>query len=479
VIADATRLKIHSIVTAVRTRFAPSPTGFLHLGNIRSALFPWAFARHHGGTFILRIEDTDQARSTVEAEQGIVDAMSWLGLDYDEGPYYQMQRMDRYRVVLDDMLARGIAYRCYTTPAELEALRAEQMARGEKPRYDGRWRPENAHARTPPADVAPVFRFRNPDDGVVAWQDAVKGPIEIANAELDDLVIARADGTPTYNFCVVVDDLEMHITHVIRGDDHVNNTPRQINILRALGATPPVYAHLPTVLTPTGEKLSKRHGARGVLQYRDDGYLPEAVVNYLARLGWAHGDAEVFSVDEFVGWFDLHGLSGSPGRFDPEKLEWLNHEHLKRLDPGDIARRLAPFLTAAGIPTAGGPPVEQVALLLRDRTPTLSAMAEAARYYYQAPLLDRPMLAEQITPANRAALAELLEEFAAVAWSREAIAAVVKAAAARHGLKPAAVMMPLRALVAGTLKTPAIDAVLQLVGREATRARMAEGLAAA
>jgi len=390
-----------------------------------------------------------------------------------------MQRMDRYRVVLDDMLARGIAYRCYTTPAELEALRAEQMARGEKPRYDGRWRPENAHARTPPADVAPVFRFRNPDDGVVAWQDAVKGPIEIANAELDDLVIARADGTPTYNFCVVVDDLEMQITHVIRGDDHVNNTPRQINILRALGATPPVYAHLPTVLTPTGEKLSKRHGARGVLQYRDDGYLPEAVVNYLARLGWAHGDAEVFSVDEFVGWFDLHGLSGSPGRFDPEKLEWLNHEHLKRLDPGDIARRLAPFLTAAGIPTAGGPPVEQVALLLRDRTPTLSAMAEAARYYYQAPLLDRPMLAEQITPANRAALAELLEEFAAVAWSREAIAAVVKAAAARHGLKPAAVMMPLRALVAGTLKTPAIDAVLQLVGREATRARMAEGLAAA
>ena len=478
-IADATRLKIHSIVTAVRTRFAPSPTGFLHLGNIRSALFPWAFARHHGGTFILRIEDTDQERSTVEAEQGIVDAMSWLGLDYDEGPYYQMQRMDRYRVVLDDMLARGIAYRCYTTPAELEALRAEQMARGEKPRYDGRWRPENAHARTPPADVAPVFRFRNPDDGVVAWQDAVKGPIEIANAELDDLVIARADLTPTYNFCVVVDDLEMQITHVIRGDDHVNNTPRQINILRALGATPPVYAHLPTVLTPTGEKLSKRHGARGVLQYRDDGYLPEAVVNYLARLGWAHGDAEVFSVDEFVGWFDLHGLSGSPGRFDPEKLEWLNHEHLKRLDPGDIARRLAPFLTAAGIPTAGGPPVEQVALLLRDRTPTLSAMAEAARYYYQAPLLDRPMLAEQITPANRAALAELLEEFAAVAWSREAIAAVVKAAAARHGLKPAAVMMPLRALVAGTLKTPAIDAVLQLVGREATRARMAEGLAAA
>ena len=309
-----------STVTAVRTRFAPSPTGFLHLGNIRSALFPWAFARHHQGTFILRIEDTDQERSTAEAEQAIVDAMAWLGLDYDEGPYYQMQRMDRYRAVLDDMLAKGLAYRCYTTPAELDELRAEQTARGEKPRYDGRWRPENAQGKTPPEGVAPVYRFRNPDDGVVAWDDAAKGRIEIANAELDDLVIARADGTPTYNFCVVVDDLEMRITHVIRGDDHVNNTPRQINILRALGATPPVYAHLPTVLTPGGEKLSKRHGARGILQYRDDGYLREALVNYLARLGWAHGDAEVFGVDELVSWFDLHGLTASAGRFDPEKL---------------------------------------------------------------------------------------------------------------------------------------------------------------
>jgi glutamyl-tRNA synthetase len=302
----------------VRTRFAPSPTGFLHLGNIRSALFPWAFARHHGGTFILRIEDTDQQRSTLEAEQAIVDAMAWLGLDYDEGPYYQMQRMDRYRAALDEMLARGLAYRCYTTPAELDALRGEQMARGEKPRYDGRWRPERAVGRTPPADVAPVFRFRNPDDGAVVWDDAVKGRIEISNGELDDLVIARADGTPTYNFCVVVDDLDMQITHVIRGDDHVNNTPRQINIMRALGATPPVYAHLPTVLSPDGEKLSKRNGARGIIQYRDDGYLREAIVNYLARLGWAHGDAEVFSVDEFIQWFDLHGLSSSSGLFDPD-----------------------------------------------------------------------------------------------------------------------------------------------------------------
>jgi glutamyl-tRNA synthetase len=465
-------------VTSVRTRFAPSPTGFLHLGNIRSALFPWAFARHHKGTFILRIEDTDQERSTVEAEQAIVDAMAWLGLDYDEGPYYQMQRMDRYRAVLDDMLQKGLAYRCYTTPAELDELRTEQTARGEKPRYDGRWRPENAAGRTPPAGVAPVYRFRNPDDGVVAWNDAAKGPIEIANAELDDLVIARADGTPTYNFCVVVDDLEMRITHVIRGDDHVNNTPRQINILRALGATPPVYAHLPTVLTPGGEKLSKRHGARGILQYRDDGYLREAIVNYLARLGWAHGDAEVFGVDELVSWFDLRGLTSSPGRFDPEKLQWLNHEHLKRLDADELARRLTPFLAAAGIEVAEGPPVARVAALLKDRSPTLVDMAEGARYFYQAPPVDRALLAEQITPANRAALGELVGAFETIDWTRDALGAAIKAAATRHGIKPALVMMPLRALVAGTPKTPAIDAVLELVGRDATRARMAEGLRA-
>jgi glutamyl-tRNA synthetase len=461
---------------SVRTRFAPSPTGFLHLGNIRSALFPWAYARHRGGTFILRIEDTDAERSTPEATQAIVDAMHWLGLDYDEGPYYQMQRMDRYRAVLDDLLARGLAYRCYTTPEELDELRAEQMARGEKPRYDGRWRPENAQGKTPPEGVAPVYRFRNPDDGVVAWDDAVKGRIEIANRELDDLVIARADGTPTYNFCVVVDDVDMRITHVIRGDDHVNNTPRQINIMRALAATPPVYAHLPTVLTPTGERLSKRHGARGVLQYRDEGYVPEAVVNYLARLGWAHGDAEVFGIDEFVAWFDLAGLTPSPARFDPEKLKWLNHEHLKRLDDGELGRRLQPFLARAGLDVAGGPGVERVAALLRDRAATLAEMADAARYFYEAPAPDPAMLAEQINDANRPVLGELHNEFATIDWARATLGSTIKAAAARHKLKPPQLMMPLRALVAGTLKTPAIDAVLELVGREATRARMARGL---
>jgi len=460
----------------VRTRFAPSPTGFLHLGNIRSALFPWAFARHHGGTFILRIEDTDVERSTPEATQGVVEAMLWLGLHYDEGPYYQMQRMDRYRAVLDDLLAQGLAYRCYTTPDELDALRAAQMARGEKPRYDGRWRPENAQGKAPPAGIAPVFRFRNPDDGVVAWNDAVKGPIEIANRELDDLVIARADGTPTYNFCVVVDDVDMRITHVIRGDDHVNNTPRQINIMRALGATPPTYAHLPTVLAPGGERLSKRHGARGVLQYRDDGYVAEAIVNYLARLGWAHGDAEVFSVAEFVGWFNLEGLTASPARFDPEKLRWLNHEHMKRLDDAELGRRLAPFLDSAGIATDRGPGVERVAALLRDRAATLVEMADAARYFYAAPRVDHAMLAGQIGDANRPALVELHAAFASTPWQREALGAAIKATAARHALKPAQVMMPLRALVAGTLKTPAIDAVLELVGRDATRERIARAL---
>ncbi|HEY5365656.1 MAG TPA: glutamate--tRNA ligase [Casimicrobiaceae bacterium] len=459
----------------VRTRFAPSPTGFLHLGSIRSALFPWAFARKHGGVFILRIEDTDTERSTPEAVAAILESMAWLDLAYDEGPYYQMQRMDRYREVIADLLARGLAYHCYTTSAELDAMREAQMAAAQKPRYDGRWRPENAAGKTPP-DLPPVVRFRNPDDGSVAWEDAVKGPIAIANAELDDLIIARADGTPTYNFCVVVDDIDMRITHVIRGDDHVNNTPRQINMMRALGATPPVYAHLPTVLTPDGDKLAKRRGARGVLQYRDDGYLPEAIVNYLARLGWSHGDAEVFGIEQFVAWFDLSGLHSSPGRFDPDKLKWLNHEHIKLLPPDELARRLAPFLVAQGFDVARGPSVDDVAALLRDRAATLCEMAEAARYFYVTPEVPAGELATQVTPQNRAALEEIAAAFASLAWTREAIGAAIKAAAAAHGLKAGQVMMPLRWLTTGTSHTPAIDAVLALVGRDETRARMAAGL---
>jgi len=464
-------------VTSVRTRFAPSPTGFIHLGNIRSALFPWAFARKHGGAFLLRIEDTDLERSTQEAVQAILDSMAWLGLDYDETPVHQMQRMDRYREVLADMLQRGLAYHCYTSPAELDALRAAQLARGEKPRYDGRWRPENAKGKTPPAGVAPVVRFKNPLDGAVAWDDAVKGRIEISNTELDDLVIARADGTPTYNFCVVVDDQDMRITHVIRGDDHVNNTPRQINILHALGANLPVYAHLPTVLTPEGEKLSKRHGAKGVLQYRDDGYLPEAVVNYLARLGWAHGDDEIFTREQFVAWFDLAGLSSAPGRFDPEKLKWVNHEHLKRMPEAELGLRFAPYLSAAKLDSAAGPTPGAVAMLLRDRVATFAEMADAAHYFYATPHPAAEKVAEFVNEGNRAALAQLALDFETVEWQREPILAKIKANATKHGLKPPQIMMPLRMLVCGTPQTPAIDAVLALLGRETTIVRLKAELA--
>jgi glutamyl-tRNA synthetase len=465
----------------VRTRFAPSPTGYLHLGNIRSALYPWAYARKHGGAFVLRIEDTDAERSTQEAVQAILDSMAWLGLDYDEGPIYQTQRMDRYREVIAAMLAAGTAYHCYATPDELDELRAAQLARGEKPRYDRRWRPEPGKILpAPPAGVPPVVRFRNPLGGVVDWQDAVKGRIEIGNDELDDLIIARSDGAPTYNFCVVVDDLDMRITHVIRGDDHVNNTPRQINMIRALGGAEPVYAHLPTVLTPEGDKLSKRHGASGVLQYRDDGYLPEAVVNYLARLGWAHGDAEIFSREEFVDWFDLAHLSSAPGRFDPDKLKWVNHEHIKRLPEDELGRRLIPFLERAGLDVAAGPAPASVAELFRDRIATLAEMADAAHYFYADPTqaINVPTkFADLITDAVRSALPELLAAFGSVEWSREAIAGATKSVATKCGLKTSQLMMAARALVTGEPQTPPIDAVLALLGRERTIDRLRRGLA--
>ena len=463
-------------VKVVRSRYAPSPTGNQHLGSARTALFAWAYARHCGGKFILRIEDTDVARSTPAAVQAVFDAMAWLGLDYDEGPFFQMQRMDRYREVIAGMLAAGQVYRCYMPGAELDALRAEQMARGEKPRYDGRWRPENSAGRTPPPDVTPVLRFRNPDAGVVAWDDGVKGRIEFANTELDDLVIARQDGTPTYNFCVVVDDIDMRITHVIRGDDHVNNTPRQINIFRALGAEPPAYAHVPTVLGEDGAKLSKRHGAMNVMEYEAQGYLPEALVNFLARIGWGHGDEEIFTREQLVQWFDLPGISPAPSRFNADKLKWVNQEHMKRLPEAELGRRLVPFLARAGLDPAAGPDAGAVATLLRDRAATLVEMADAAHYFYAAPAVAPEKLAEHLTASVRPAVVDLQSEFAGIDWTREALMAALKAAAARHGLKPPQVMMALRMLVAGTTSTPAIDAVLALLGRDATRARMAVGL---
>ncbi len=463
-------------MSEIRSRFAPSPTGYLHLGSARTALFAWAFARHFGGKFILRVEDTDVERSTPAAVKAIFDAMDWLELDYDEGPFFQMQRMTRYREVLAQMLAAGQVYQCYMSSKELDALRAEQAARGEKPRYDGRWRPENSVGKTPPPDVKPVLRFRNPDAGVVAWDDGVKGRIEIANAELDDLVIARPDGTPTYNFCVVVDDIDMRISHVIRGDDHVNNTPRQINIFRALGAEPPAYAHVPTVLGEDGAKLSKRHGAMGVMEYEAQGYLPEALINFLARIGWGHGDEEIFTREQLVQWFDLPGISPAPSRFNADKLKWVNQEHMKRMPEAELGRRLVPFLVRAGLDPAAGPDAGAVAALLRDRADTLVAMADAAHYLYAAPTVTAERIAEQVNDGNRPALVELHAEFASLPWTREALMGALKAAAARHGLKPPPIMMAIRMLVAGTTSTPAIDAVLALLGRDTTRVRMTKGL---
>jgi len=472
---------VSSACLPVRTRFAPSPTGFLHLGGARTALFAWAFARRYKGRFILRIEDTDVERSTPEAIQAILDGMAWLALDYDEGPYHQMQRMDRYREVLAQMLAQGHAYHCYMSVPELDALRAEQVARGEKPRYDGRWRPENLKAgQNPPPGIAPVVRFKNPISGTVAWDDQVKGRIEIANAELDDLVIARSDGTPTYNFCVVVDDLDMKITHVIRGDDHVNNTPRQINMICALGAEPPVYGHLPTVLGADGTKLSKRHGAVSVMHYAEEGFLPEAMLNFLARLGWAHGDDEIFTRDQLVSWFDIAHVHPAPARFDADKLLWVNHEHIKRLDDEALAERLRPFLKRAGLDVSRGPSLASVAALLRDRAATLAAMADEARYFYEPPENASQIpekFAKLMTDAVRDALPDLLEEFEPIDWTREAIGAAMKSVAARKGLKPPQIMMAVRALVTGMPQSPAIDAVLALLGRETVHARIAAGLA--
>ncbi|AJK46994.1 glutamate--tRNA ligase [Burkholderia plantarii] len=460
----------------VRTRFAPSPTGFIHLGNIRSALYPWAFARSTNGVFVLRIEDTDVERSSDASVDAILEGMKWLDLDFDEGPFYQMQRMDRYREVLAQMVEKGLAYPCYMSTEELDALRERQREAGEKPRYDGTWRPEEGKVLPqPPAGVQPVLRFRNPLTGSVVWDDAVKGRVEISNEELDDLVIARPDGTPTYNFCVVVDDLDMDITHVIRGDDHVNNTPRQINILRALGGEVPVYAHLPTVLNEQGEKMSKRHGAMSVMGYRDSGYLPEAVLNYLARLGWSHGDAEIFSREQFVAWFDLEHLGKSPAQYDLAKLNWLNNHYIKEADNARLAALAKPFFAALGMDDTaleGGPDLAAVIGLMKDRASTIKEIAEAATMFYRMPAPDADELAQRVTDAVKPALAALVEALKTAEWTREGIAAALKATLAAHGLKMPALAMPVRLLVAGTTHTPSIDAVLALFERDVVLSRL-------
>ena len=457
----------------VRSRFAPSPTGYLHIGGARTALFAWAFARRHGGTFILRIEDTDVERSTPEAVQAILDGMQWLGLVHDEGPFYQMRGMDRYKAVIAEMVEKGTAYHCYMPPAELDALREAQRVRGEKPRYDGTWRPEAGKTLPPiPMGVRPVVRFRNPSDGVVAWDDAVKGRIEIANAEMDDLIIARADGTPTYNFCVCVDDWDMRITHVIRGDDHVNNTPRQINILNALGAEVPVYAHLSMILGDDGQKLSKRHGAVSVMEYPANGYLRDAVLNYLARLGWSHGDDEVFSMTQFCEWFDLNHITPSAAQFNTEKLNWLNHEYIKKLAAEELSALLAPFIADAGLTLANGPAVARVADLLRERAPTLVEMAAQAHYFYARPVVDQALLRLHLTDAAKPAMVALADALRSVAWTRPDISAAIKGEVAKFGLKMPQLMMPLRMLLTGQTQTPGVDAVIEVLGREEVVARL-------
>ena len=453
----------------VRTRFAPSPTGYLHIGGARTALFSWAYARKHGGKFILRIEDTDLERSTPESVQAILDGMAWLGLDYDEGPFYQMQRMDRYKEVIQQLLDEGKAYYCYTSPEELEAMREAQRAAGLKPRYDGRWRDSK---ETPPEGVKPVIRFKNPIEGDVVIDDMVKGTVIVNNRELDDLIIARPDGTPTYNFCVVVDDWDMGITHVVRGDDHLNNTPRQINILKALGAPIPHYAHVPMILGQDGERLSKRHGAVSVMQYKEDGYLPEALLNYLARLSWAHGDDEIFSMEQFVEWFDSKDISRSPAKFNPEKLTWVNQQYLKSSDSAKLVELAEPFMETDCFDPAKGPDPVKVVDLLKERVNTLEELADAAVYFYR-PLeahedLKREHLTGEIKPVIEAFTAKLAD----LEWTKAAISGLIKETITAHGIKMPKLAMPLRVMVTGETQTPSVDAVLELIGKDEVIARI-------
>ncbi len=457
----------------IRTRFAPSPTGFLHIGGARTALFSWAYARRHAGQFILRIEDTDVERSTPEAVQAILDGMKWLNLDYDEGPFYQMRRMDRYKEVIKKLLDEGAAYYCYTTPEELEALREAQRARGEKPRYDGRWRPERGKTLpAPPEGVKPVVRFRNPQGGTVAWKDLVKGTIEFSNDELDDLIIARPDGTPTYNFCVVVDDWDMRITHVIRGDDHVNNTPRQINILKALGATVPKYAHLSMILNDDGTKLSKRHGAASVMEYDEDGYLPEAVVNYLARLGWSHGDDEIFSKEQFCQWFDLDHITPSAAQINTDKLNWINQHYLKQADNARLAALVRPRLEVRNVTVGTAPALEAVIALYKERVSTLNELADAAEVFYIDLHPPKELVDAQLSAEAVPALRELAEKFKTVTWDASSIGAAIKEIVAKHGLKMPKLAMPLRVMLTEQTQTPSVDAVVALFPRETVLARM-------
>jgi len=464
------------ITRPVRTRFAPSPTGYLHVGGARTALYSWAFARKHGGTFVLRIEDTDLERSTQESKDAILAGMRWLGLDWDEGPFYQMWRLERYMQVALQLVESGHAYWCYASKEELDEMREAQRAANLKPRYDGRWRPENAQGKTPPTGVTPVLRFKNPDDGVVAWDDLVKGRIEFANVELDDLVLMRADGVPTYNFGVVVDDLDMEITHCIRGDDHVNNTPRQINIYRALGAEMPEFAHIPMILGPDGERLSKRHGAVSVMQYHEDGYLPSALINYLARLGWSHGNEEIFSVDQLVEWFDFAHVSRSPAQFNPEKLSWLSQQYIKVTDDALLANEVAARLNEKGIDTSSnnGPTLIKLVAIYKDRATTLNELADLLTPFYVLVHPSEELMTQHVTDAAKAALKELRAKLISVEWEKAAINQVIKEVVAAHAMKMPQVAIPLRVVLTGQTQTPSIDAVLEACGRDRVLLRLVD-----
>jgi glutamyl-tRNA synthetase len=465
-------------MTKIRTRIAPSPTGFLHLGTARTALYSWAYARHFGGEFVLRIEDTDVARSTQDSVDQILASMQWLGLEYDEGPIYQMQRLDRYKAVVDQMIAEGKAYYCYSTPEELDAVREAKKARGEKALYDGTWRPAPGKTLPPvPEGVKPVVRFCNPQDGEVTWNDLVKGPITISNREIDDLIIVRTDGIPTYNFAVVVDDWDMQISHVFRGDEHINNTPWQINIFNALGATLPQFGHCPVILGDDGQKLSKRRGAVSVTAYEDGGYLPEAMLNYLARLGWSHGDEELFTRDQLVSWFDGTHLNKSPAQWDPAKLLWVNAQYIKQADNTRLAKLVAEQLVKQGV-TLPAETIEAhlplVCALLKDRCDTTVALATWAAKFYADVVVDADEKTQHVTDAVKPAIAMLREKLASTAWDKASIAAVIKEVLTANGLKMPQLAMPVRVLVVGTPQTPSLDAVLELCGQEKVIARLAK-----
>jgi glutamyl-tRNA synthetase len=460
---------------SIRTRFAPSPTGYLHIGGARTALFNWLYARKHGGSFLLRIEDTDRERSTRESVNAILESMAWLNLDYDEGPYFQSERFDRYRQIIQRLLEEGKAYYCYCTKEELEEMRNLQMARKEKPRYDGRCRNRSG----PRPGVEPVVRFRNPQEGEVVIDDLVRGRVVFSNRELDDLIIARSDGTPTYNLTVVVDDLDMQITHVIRGDDHLSNTPRQINILRALGAEPPRYAHVPMILGADGTRLSKRHGAVSVLEYRDQGYLPEALLNYLVRLGWSHGDQEIFSVDEMIELFELEEINKSASTFNPAKLLWLNHHYLMHSNPLHVAHHLRWHLGRLGIDPEQGPQVVDLVLAFRERAKTLLEMAESSRVFYQDKIeeYDAQAVAKYLTEEALPVLQTLYERLEKLTgWEQENLHREVVAVAEAMNLKLGKIAQPLRVALTGTSVSPPIDVTLYLLGREKTLKRLAQAI---